>query len=272
MRISILILSCIAILSCNKYEIKKNSVLIFGHGGMGFDNLNGQFAPNSVASISKALDFYDLDGVEVDIQFTKDGNLIVFHDDYLENSTQCKGLVNSMNFSEIGECYYRKQFSNQYTETIISFDSLITLINTNWNQKLFSLNIKNNFNVPFKIDSLGGFLNQKLQKLNYTKNIFIECNDANLLYALKARNNYQCMLVSGLDSIGARDVIRFDLDGIVSKFDDINLDFKQQLIDSAKKVVMYGQKSTMDYKIVNYKNIYGVQIDNPIAALKYFKY
>jgi hypothetical protein len=80
------------------------------------------------------------------------------------------------------------------------------------------------------------------------------------------------MLVSGLDSIGARDVIRFDLDGIVSKFDDINLDFKQQLIDSAKKVVMYGQKSTMDYKIVNYKNIYGVQIDNPIAALKYFKY
>ncbi|MDG1724751.1 MAG: glycerophosphodiester phosphodiesterase family protein [Bacteroidia bacterium] len=272
MRISILILSCITILGCNKYEIKKNSVLIFGHGGMGFDNLNGQFAPNSVASITKALDFYDLDGVEVDIQFTQDGNLIVFHDNYLENSTQCKGLVNSLNFNEIGDCYYRKQFSNQYTETVISFDSLIRLINTNWNQKLFSLNIKNNFNVPFKIDSLGGILNKKLQNLYSTSNIIIECNDANLLFALKLRNDYKCMLVSDLDSIGAKDVIRFELDGIVSNFNNININSRQELLNSEKKIIIYGQKSINDYKTLNYKDVYGIQIDNPIAALRYFRY
>ena len=105
MRISFVVFIIITLLCCKRHEIKKNTVWIFGHGGMGFDNINGQFAPNSVASISKALDFYDLDGVEVDIQFTKDGNLIVFHDNYLENSTQCKGLVNSLNFNEIGDCY-----------------------------------------------------------------------------------------------------------------------------------------------------------------------
>lgn len=272
MRISFVVFISITLLCCKRHEIKKNTVLIFGHGGMGFDNLNGQFAPNSVASISKALDFYDLDGVEVDIQFTKDGNLIVFHDNYLENSTQCKGLVNSLNFNEIGDCYYRKQYSNQYTETIISFDSLITLINTHWNRKLFSLNIKNNFNIPFKVDSLGGILNQKLQKLYSTNNIFIECNDANILYALNRRNKYQCMLVSDLDSLGVQDVFRFGLDGIVSNFKKMDSGLTQHLLDSAKKVVVYGQISPRDYRSVDYKNIYGVQIDNPIAAVKYFRY
>ena len=272
MRISIIIFISVCFLCCSKYEINKNTVLVLGHGGMGFDNLNGQFAPNSVASISKALDFYDLDGVEVDIQFTKDGNLIVFHDDFLENSTQCKGFVNSLNFEEIVTCYYRKQFSNQYTETVISLDSLITLINTYWNSKLFSLNIKDNFNVPYKVDSLAGILVGKLDRLYSSNNIYIECNDANILYALKKRKNYNCLLVSGMDSIGVRDVNRFGLDGIVSNFETINLGLKQQLLDNSKKIVLYGQNTTRDYKSVDYQDVYGVQIDNPIAALKYFKY
>jgi len=46
---------------------------------------------------------------------------------------------------------------------------------------------------------------------------------------------------------------------------------KQQLLDSSKKIILYGQKSTRDYRSVDYKHVYGVQIDNPIAARKYFK-
>jgi hypothetical protein len=134
------------------------------------------------------------------------------------------------------------------------------------------LNIKNNFNIPFKVDSLGGILNQKLQKLYSTNNIFIECNDANILYALNRRNKYQCMLVSDLDSVGVQDVFRFGLDGIVSNFKKMDSGLTQHLIDSAKKVVVYGQISPRDYRSVDYKNIYGVQIDNPIAAVKYFRY
>ena len=78
MRISIIIFISVCFLCCSKYEINKNTVLVLGHGGMGFDNLNGQFAPNSVASISKALDFYDLDGVEVDIQASSQAYSLAF--------------------------------------------------------------------------------------------------------------------------------------------------------------------------------------------------
>jgi hypothetical protein len=92
------------------------------------------------------------------------------------------------------------------------------------------------------------------------------------LYALNRRNKYQCMLVSDLDSVGVQDVFRFGLDGIVSNFKKMDSGLTQHLIDSAKKVVVYGQISPRDYRSVDYKNIYGVQIDNPIAAVKYFRY
>jgi hypothetical protein len=80
------------------------------------------------------------------------------------------------------------------------------------------------------------------------------------------------MLVSDLDSVGVQDVFRFGLDGIVSNFKKMDSGLTQHLIDSAKKVVVYGQISPKDYRSVDYKNIYGVQIDNPIAAVKYFRY
>jgi len=271
MRLSFVVIISICLINCSKHEINKNTVLVLGHGGMGFDDLNGYYAPNSVASISTALDFYDLDGVEVDVQFTKDGNLIVFHDDYLENSTQCKGYINSLNFDEIGKCYYRKQYSNNYNEEVISLDSLIILINNHWKHKLFSFDVKDNFDVPYKVDSLAGFLNNKLKKLISMDNIYVECNDANILYALKRRRNYECMLVSSMDSVGVRDVSRFGLDGIVSNFNDVNDKLMKQLLDSSKKIILHGLKNTRDYRSVDYKNIYGVQIDNPIAARKYFK-
>ena len=76
-----------------------------------------------------------------------------------------------------------------------------------------------------------------------------------------------------LETIGCvLDVSRFGLDGIVSNFEDVNDKLMKQLLDSSKKIILHGQKNTRDYKSVDYKNIYGVQIDNPIAAMKYFKY
>ncbi|MGB1039006.1 MAG: hypothetical protein ACPGYY_10200, partial [Bacteroidia bacterium] len=55
---------------CSKPEAPTSTVLLYGHGGAGFDNLNSLYAPNSVGSIERGLDFYDLDGVEIDVQFT----------------------------------------------------------------------------------------------------------------------------------------------------------------------------------------------------------
>lgn len=270
MRLYILVIIS-SLIGCHSEDINPNDVLILGHGGLGFDNLSGQFAPNSVPSISKALDYYDLDGVEVDIQFTRDGELMVYHDTYLENSTQCKGRVNWLLMEEISTCYYRKQFSNEYNHGIITLDSLIYCINTQWSDKYFSFNVKDNFDVPYRMDSLGGLLHEKLQKLNSLDKISVECNDANLLYALNRRNKYNCFLISDMDSIGVGDVMRFKLKGIVTRFDKTNERRIQQLVDSSKQIMLYGFKKTSDYRKIDFEYVNAIQTDNPIFSLNYFR-
>lgn len=271
MRLSFIILVSLILLGCEHDQPNLNKVLLLGHGGIGFDNLNGQYAPNSVPSMEISLDFYHLDGVEVDVQFTKDGELIVFHDDYLENATQCKGRISSLNLADIGTCLYRKQFSNIYNHGIITLDSLITLINERWNRKYFSFHVKDNFDVPFKIDSLAGRLHQKLRRLYAIDRVFVECRDANLLYGLKQRNNYQCLLVSALDSTGARDVDRFGLEGIVTRFDKIDRESHHKMSKNSKRVVLHGQQKSRHFTQIDYSGIDAVQVDNPVLALRYFR-
>ena len=50
-------------------------------------------------------------------------------------------------------------------------------------------------------------------------------------------------MVSDLDTVGVQDVFRFGLDGIVSNFKKMDSGLRQHLIDSSKKVVVYGQIS-----------------------------
>ena len=80
-----------------------------------------------------------------------------------------------------------------------------------------------------------------------------------------------CYLISDIDTVGVRDVNGFGLDGIVGSFEVRNDTLEQDLRDSSKSIILYGQKLPNDYTRYNYANIDGVQVDNPILALKYLR-
>jgi len=44
------------------------------------------------------------DGVELDVEITEDGQLIVMHDDTLDRTTDCTGCVSEMTFDQIRAC------------------------------------------------------------------------------------------------------------------------------------------------------------------------
>jgi glycerophosphoryl diester phosphodiesterase len=271
MRLQIVILSFLLIAGCKDHDPQLNKVLIYGHGGMGFDGVNAQHAPNSVSSIKDALDAYGLDGVELDIRFTREGEMLVYHDQFLETSTQCKGKISSMNIDDIGECYYRKQFKNKYVDRVITIDSLIKMVNTEYQDSYISLDIQG-FDIPYTLDSISEIFYNKLLDFDARERISVECRDGNFLFFLKRRDaNQLCYLVSDIDTVGVRDVNGFGLDGIVGSFEIRDSELEQELADSSKTIILYGQKLPNDYIRYDYTNIDGVQVDNPILALKYFR-
>jgi glycerophosphoryl diester phosphodiesterase len=259
-------------MGCSEVPPETLDIKIFGHGGAGFDIVNSVYAPNSVSSIASALDDYHLDGVEVDVQFTADSLLIVYHDGFLEGSTQCKGKISEIHSSDILGCKYRKQFSSRYEDGIISFDSLATLINNKWHDKYFSLNLKLNTNNLQEMRAYSKVYYRELKKISNRDKIQTECNDANFLLLLKTQSiSETVLLVHNLDSLGYKNVFRFDLDGIVTPFNEVEVNLAQSLILESKYVVTYNQKFARDYKSENFSYITSVQVDNPILALKYFR-
>ncbi|PCJ67381.1 MAG: hypothetical protein COA58_03415 [Bacteroidetes bacterium] len=271
MRLQVCIILILALGACKEHNPDLNRVLIYGHGGTGFDGVNAQYAANSVPSIREALDVYGLDGVELDVRFTRDGDLLVYHDQFLETSTQCKGEISGLKLSDIGDCLYRKQFRNGYQHQVITIDSLISLVNTNYQDRYISLNV-HDFEIPFILDSIAGLFHLKLQGFASHEKLTIECSDANFLFFLKARDlNHKCYLISDIDTSGVKDVMRFKLDGIVGKFEKRDKVLERQLSDSNKVVILYGQKLPKNFTKYDYTYIDAVQVDNPILALKYFR-
>ena len=78
------------------YNTRKHKpIFIFGHRG----------APkilyeNSIDSILKSIEL-GADGIEVDIQITKDNNIILFHDDYIVSNNTHLCIIQEMNYKTI---------------------------------------------------------------------------------------------------------------------------------------------------------------------------
>ncbi|MBU9712075.1 glycerophosphodiester phosphodiesterase family protein [Evansella tamaricis] len=62
---------------------------------------NKRYTPeNTMASFYSAMT-YPIDGIELDVQFTKDGIPVVIHDDKIDRTTNGRGYVRSFSFQEI---------------------------------------------------------------------------------------------------------------------------------------------------------------------------
>lgn len=272
MRISVVILIIFSLgLGCGRELPPANNILLIGHGGEGFNNLSALYAPNSVGSMKRALDFYQLDGIEVDVRFTADSNLIVYHDAHLEVKTQCKGRVSEILYEDVQGCYYRKQFKNVYSEQIISLDSFITLLNTVWTTQSVSIQVHSEVEDNREVDKLAKLYARKIEGIQDKSRLHTESNNANFLFYLRRVGAYQCHLIAILDSFGVNDVYRFGVQGIVARFDVRDATLEKRLKDSGKYISLYGQKITRDFSKYTYQYIDAVQVDNPIQAIKFYK-
>ena len=73
---------------------------IIGHGGMGM----GASTPmNSAAALSRAMAI-GVDGVELDVQLSRDSVLVAYHAQDLAEETRCTGLIHSMKWSRLQAC------------------------------------------------------------------------------------------------------------------------------------------------------------------------
>ena len=113
--------------SCEKVDLDAisnlngNRITLIGHGGMGFTSAENNLPHNSFGSVTKAVEAYGVEGVEVDIQLSSDGVIFMYHDDQLESESNCSGCIVMKSSDELVNCRFRSGYrSNLFSNEKLS--------------------------------------------------------------------------------------------------------------------------------------------------------
>ena len=88
--------------------------LLIGHRGAPLEALE-----NSIASFARARDL-GADGIELDVQLTADGRLVVLHDPTLERTTVCQGFVRERTLEQLRTCPLKNGEPLQTLEAVLT--------------------------------------------------------------------------------------------------------------------------------------------------------
>jgi glycerophosphoryl diester phosphodiesterase len=103
---------CMLVLVCScKKKDQVNSVKIIGHAGFGLRTSTSGVQHNTLQSFELALATAGISGFEADVQISKDGKLIFFHDPILEDETNGSGCIYQYTSLELNDFKYAS--SNQ---------------------------------------------------------------------------------------------------------------------------------------------------------------
>lgn len=93
---------------------------VFAHRG-----LASLYPENTIISFKKALE-YQIDGIETDVQMTKDGELVIFHDEDLARVTKKQGFLKDFTLAELRALNANNNYDGYYQiPTIDEFLSLV---------------------------------------------------------------------------------------------------------------------------------------------------
>ncbi|UJL46050.1 glycerophosphodiester phosphodiesterase [Virgibacillus sp. NKC19-16] len=95
---------------------------IYGHRGC-----MGSFPENTLLGFRKAID-QGVDGLEIDVHMTSDGEIVVIHDETLDRTTDGEGYVKNLSLAEIKQYSAGSRFNHfQYYEDAWQLEQVPTL-------------------------------------------------------------------------------------------------------------------------------------------------
>lgn len=117
---------------------------------------SGKFDENTMLAFRKALE-YKADGIETDVQLSKDNIPVIIHDETLDRTTDGKGYVKEYTLSEL------KRFRTKNGEEIPTLKELLQFVAES-NLKVLNLELKNSI-LPYE------GLEEKVLELIYNYNL-----------------------------------------------------------------------------------------------------
>lgn len=206
-------------------KLDTSDVLVIGHRGAPNEELE-----NSMASFVRARDL-GADGIELDVQITLDGRMVVMHDATLDRTTACTGLVREKTLAELASC----PLDNG--EPVRTLDEVLALISP-WFDLVF-VEIKADEPV-FQLERANETARVVLA-LGLTERTVLISYDETVLKRLAERRREG--IVAGWDdftNIAITNAARFRLDWVLMRIDGIEGREGTIVTGLGKRICVYG--------------------------------
>jgi glycerophosphoryl diester phosphodiesterase len=252
------ILVVLILFSCTKNN--QGSPPVFGHAGMGLSMENSLYHDNSKESIELCLALPNSDGVEVDVQMDNQGELWLYHDEFLDNISSHDGCVNEKTTFQLEQAFYK----TLKKEKLVKLSQIAPLIKQN--QKLF-LDVKNRNACSKTIINFSQF-QESLSKIlgNNTFNVYVILSDSNWLDSLS--EIYQVYYSTDNFSEGYNILIEnTKVRGIVIRNKAIEKSQIEAIKNQNKEVYLYDIRSPKGNRVAFEKNPSGIITDDIRSAL-----
>lgn len=269
----VIVVSLILVLfiSCKKEvslsNLNGNTIGCFGHAGMGSKSV---YPANTLQSFESCLN-RGADGTEMDIQVTKDGVLVIYHNNDLSSATQCGGIIRDLNWEEINACRFKSSISDNFD--VISFDEFFQTLSNPY---------KYTFTFDCKLTEGTGDNNEyyktftsaiisTAEKYGIQNNLFIENSDAGFLSLIKQQNNQLKLFLLGNDF--EKDLVTVTQNGFYGISCDNNAISSNQIKeahDNNIRITIYGVETNKEnYDAINKQPDF-IQTDDLDYVLKLF--
>ncbi len=261
-------------------NLNDGEVQVIGHSGVGFSSLFPfKYLPsNSYGSLSKALNEYNSEGVEVDLHLTADKQFVLFHDGKLDNKTKLSGCTGDKTLAELTQTNYELGFPFDWfqSERIISLAELIDSLHERKEFPILHLDVRNwnECNTPQENEVLEGEIAVELIKLLNVKKVparkvLIISLSQNLLLKLKELDHpYPVSFeIVGEGAQFLDWAIEHGVQSITVKPRLLTKEMSKKAHDAGLEVITFGAKSKSGNKKLLELNPDVIQTDN-IPALK----
>jgi glycerophosphoryl diester phosphodiesterase len=148
--------------------LRRGDVTVVGHRGMGNrdDTPKGVPPENSMAAFRKALAL-GANRVELDVQMTKDGQLVVIHDYTVDRTTNGTGNVIDLTLAQIKSLTIKSDNPIYANETVPTYEEVISLLQSSENTRNVNLTTEIKFAYRYKGKGLEQKVYQVVRENNF---------------------------------------------------------------------------------------------------------
>lgn len=245
-------ISILLFYSCRKAAVC-HDIEVFGHAAMGLSMPNSGFHANSMEAINLASEFNTLKGIELDVRMSKDGELWLFHDDFLEDETTGFGCLEERTSSELEKIHYKSMHKEKLAKlSLITFDST----------KTYFLDLKF-YNACKEIPVDINIFKQKLDLLAMPNFILILPSKDLFQYF---SSDYKCVLSSDNIELILQELNTNDWYGVAIRNSKISAEVVEGLVSNGNNVYLYDIRSPKGTLNALKKKPTGIISDDVFAA------